>query len=92
MKRLRKPVLSGLLLCFILVVPGLAAVNTGVLVDTTLTGGECTNLGIIANVSPYIYGIRSPNFNLFNAGSGAWILTLGDYAHGMFADGYGSEA
>lgn len=71
MNGLWKRVLSGLLLCFLFAVPGLAdTTNLGILLDTTLTGGNCINLGIIHTVSNYRYGIWSPTFDLFNIGSG----------------------
>lgn len=86
MNGLRKRVLSGILLCILFALPGLADTNPegNTLIDTTLTSGDCLNLGTIDNTSDYRHGIQSDTFLLVNGPTGL-ILTSGYNALGILA-------
>ena len=88
MRKIQALLFAGLLLCLVLAAPGLAVtVNPegSTLVNTTLTSGDCLNLGTISTTSNDRYGIHSPSYFIIN-GPGGVIETWGLRAWGMFAD------
>jgi len=90
MNGLRKRVLSGILLCILFALPGLADTNPegNTLIDTTLTSGDHLNLGTIDNTSDYRHGIQSDTFLLVSGPTGL-ILTSGYNALGILAKNRG---